>query len=995
MRNNPGNSKQEPSQKKGKGFIDTIVHPFISWAQAAESKGLFLSAELVDRFFQSVFPAYIEATGKPVVFRELAELVSEPGRFSERLKNAVLSRKEITGKRLKARVFQYFNLFPITMRKRLRRPGDPAGDSMPASLVTNLSPELVCLFPRNVPQFLPGDRPVAGSSVELLELLHCDGLVETWKARHADLPQLPPVAVECFNTPQSAAAFRSLIVGLDLVSAVIGPTGISMAVKDVFLNNEPPCREVEHFEGKPLEDFWWGRCAKGDWSAEESQRLGLALTEALVKAHQSKVVHGALKPADVLLTEDSGVRIARFGLESLLSNPGGRANVGHTQVTEESVTVVASPYSSVQVLNGDRPEPRDDLYSLGVIWFQLCCGDMTAHPDQVGKWKRALVKRGVDPKVVRVIGACVDDARENRPESAQAIMDLLQGRKPEPPPVTPKVKKPEPEPRPILVVDDPTGLAEKEENRPDIFISYRKAASGDFVFRLHKLLKARGYKVFYDDESLKSGNWASTLRWMVSNSRDFLLVLGPNTFSNQQETGEDWVANEIDEAIRSSAGKRLKIIPVCHDTVSVEEIGLPSRYEELRKIQGVLFNTKKEKVFEAIFETDLVPALKSIPANSRTWWFSWFRSGHSGKPKKKKKKNSGVVSRGLLLLLLIAVPCIILVIVLYQPVREQMAKVLPAAQGMLNRGMAKVLPGNLGLRPFSYPDVQKFATTPVLDFKTGWRLLAKDKGNDLELFQHVVGWDDKRVLITTRLEVLEHHANNPGKFSLYHKENWNECDQIEGLFFNSSEEPIVFSFKRTGSNFLKITSSGVKRYPIPEDVAYDHSFQKQWANSFGCHSGSDVFLFDGERVSKKSGNPQLSFENQAIQLLPDYALEVQKALPKANQMLGFKLLWVHYPGFYAGSVHVNQDEVRVLDSSSGIESVRYEKDSRSGIAKFAFGESLEKFCVVTDSGAVYRRNAGKMDRVINPFPQDVIEDLWVSPTGKVYAISKKSLYILE
>jgi hypothetical protein len=44
MRNNPGNSKQETFREKRKGFIAAIVHPFISWAQAAEAKGLFLSA---------------------------------------------------------------------------------------------------------------------------------------------------------------------------------------------------------------------------------------------------------------------------------------------------------------------------------------------------------------------------------------------------------------------------------------------------------------------------------------------------------------------------------------------------------------------------------------------------------------------------------------------------------------------------------------------------------------------------------------------------------------------------------------------------------------------------------------------------------------------------------------------------------------------------------------------------------------------------------------
>lgn len=121
-----------------------------------------------------------------------------------------------------------------------------------------------------------------------------------------------------------------------------------------------------------------------------------------------------------------------------------------------------------------------------------------------------------------------------------------------------------------------------------------------------------------------------------------------------------------------------------------------------------------------------------------------------------------------------------------------MAKIPPAAGALHNRGMAKVLRGAIGLRLFSYPDVQMFASTPVLDYKDGWKLMPSEKSNNLGSFEHVVGCNDRRVLITTRLEVLEYQANSPGKLAIQHKENWNECGQIKGLFFQCSRRANSF-----------------------------------------------------------------------------------------------------------------------------------------------------------------------------------------------------------
>jgi lipoprotein-releasing system permease protein len=86
---------------------------------------------------------------------------------------------------------------------------------------------------------------------------------------------------------------------------------------------------------------------------------------------------------------------------------------------------------------------------------------------------------------------------------------------------------------------------------------------------------------------------------------------------------------------------------------------------------------------------------------------------------------------------------------------------------------------------------------------------------------------------------------------------------------------------------------------------------------------------------------------------------------------------------------------KIISKINPIESLRFEGDSNSGGAFKVFGDSLSNFCLVTNRGAAYRRNKGKMDLVVKANTGDSLVDLWVSPAGRAYALNDNEIMVLE
>ncbi|MBL8265948.1 bifunctional serine/threonine-protein kinase/formylglycine-generating enzyme family protein [Steroidobacter sp.] len=117
---------------------------------------------------------------------------------------------------------------------------------------------------------------------------------------------------------------------------------------------------------------------------EQAQAVVDGIAEALEFAHRMGIVHGDLKPGNVILTESGEVKVIDFGIARFFKRPfdppAEPMAVGLVPDNEqdwETVNALTPPYASPEMLQDREPDPRDDIYALACIAYELLTG---AHP---------------------------------------------------------------------------------------------------------------------------------------------------------------------------------------------------------------------------------------------------------------------------------------------------------------------------------------------------------------------------------------------------------------------------------------------------------------------------------------------------------------------------------------------------------------------------------------------------------------------------------------
>jgi serine/threonine-protein kinase len=135
-----------------------------------------------------------------------------------------------------------------------------------------------------------------------------------------------------------------------------------------------PFLALEYVEGRPLDEY--AREQRLDLRA----RLGLFLqvTEAVAHAHARLVLHRDLKPSNILVTPDGEVRLLDFGIAKLLEQ--GRAT--ETELTRQSGRALTLSYASPEQIEGATLTVASDVYSLGVVLFELLAEARPYRPER-------------------------------------------------------------------------------------------------------------------------------------------------------------------------------------------------------------------------------------------------------------------------------------------------------------------------------------------------------------------------------------------------------------------------------------------------------------------------------------------------------------------------------------------------------------------------------------------------------------------------------------
>jgi tetratricopeptide (TPR) repeat protein len=132
---------------------------------------------------------------------------------------------------------------------------------------------------------------------------------------------------------------------------------------------------MELLDGQLLKD----RIARGALPAEEVIELGAQMADALDAAHSQGVVHRDIKPANLFVTRRGSIKVLDFGVAKL--SESGRSDPGATvaatdQLTSMGTTIGTIAYMSPEQARGQEIDPRSDLFSAGVVMYEMACGQL-------------------------------------------------------------------------------------------------------------------------------------------------------------------------------------------------------------------------------------------------------------------------------------------------------------------------------------------------------------------------------------------------------------------------------------------------------------------------------------------------------------------------------------------------------------------------------------------------------------------------------------------
>jgi non-specific serine/threonine protein kinase len=269
------------------------------------------------------------------------------------------------------------------------------------------------------------------SHYRIVDKIGKGGMGEVYKAedtnlhRHVALKVLPP---EMAEDPDRLERFRR---EAQAIAALNHPNIVTIhSIED---SEAGQFITMELVEGHSLDEM----ITADGLSLEGLLEIAEPLVKALSAAHQKGITHRDLKPANVMVTADGVVKILDFGLAKLQHalESAEERDLPTQALTQEGMVVGTVPYMSPEQVQGMAIDHRTDIFSVGVILYEMATGKRPFKGESSASLISAILRdtppavtelRGDVPRdLARVIGLCLEKEPKRRYQAADEVLEDL------------------------------------------------------------------------------------------------------------------------------------------------------------------------------------------------------------------------------------------------------------------------------------------------------------------------------------------------------------------------------------------------------------------------------------------------------------------------------------------------------------------------------------------------------------------------------------------